>query len=154
MKTKSILRIHSWNLHLGHVFFRTHTHTEWNVSKYKVFSGPYFPALRIQSECGKIRTRKTPYLDTFHAVIYQVPKVITLSFRKFIHERLQLRLICKVKVSVSSTPSSILNSFSLKRLTYEGLTSGNFLMNPKPRRKFFSNFAGLICRNLEHLLQI
>ena len=39
------------------------------VSKYVVFSGPYFPAfglnterygvsLRIQSECGKIRTRK------------------------------------------------------------------------------------------------
>ena len=41
----------------------------WKVSKYGVFSGPYFPAfglnterygvsLRIQSECGKIRTRK------------------------------------------------------------------------------------------------
>ena len=45
------------------------------------FSGPYFPAfgmntdiysgnLLIQPECGKIRTRKTPYLDTFHAVDY------------------------------------------------------------------------------------
>ena len=43
------------------------------------FSGPYFPAFglntdrygisfRIQSECGKIRTRKTPNTDTFHAV--------------------------------------------------------------------------------------
>ena len=43
------------------------------------FSGPYFPAfglkmeiygvnLRIQSECGKIWTRKTPNTDTFHAV--------------------------------------------------------------------------------------
>ena len=43
--------------------------TAWKVSKYGVFSGPYFPAfglnmerysvsLRIQSECGKIRTRK------------------------------------------------------------------------------------------------
>ena len=43
------------------------------------FSGPDFPAFglnteryevshRIQSECGKIRTRKTPYLDTFHTV--------------------------------------------------------------------------------------
>ena len=43
--------------------------TVWKVSKYGVFSGPYFPAfglnteryevsLRIQSECGKIRTRK------------------------------------------------------------------------------------------------
>ena len=43
------------------------------------FSGPYFPAfglntvrygvsLRIQSECEKIRTRKTPNTDTFYAV--------------------------------------------------------------------------------------
>ena len=42
-------------------------------------SGPYFPAfglnterysvsLYIQSECGKIRTRKTPNRDTLHAV--------------------------------------------------------------------------------------
>ena len=44
------------------------------------FSGPYFPVLElnteiysinhiIQSEYGKIRTRKTPCLNTFHAVI-------------------------------------------------------------------------------------
>ena len=43
------------------------------------FSDPYFPAfglnterysvfLRLQSECGKIRTRKTPNTDTFYAV--------------------------------------------------------------------------------------
>ena len=43
--------------------------TEWKVSKYGAFSGPYFPAfwlntkryfvsLRIQSKCRKIRTRK------------------------------------------------------------------------------------------------
>ena len=52
----------------------------WKVSKYGVISGPYFPAfglntercfvsLRIHSECGKMRTRLTPYLDIFHAVI-------------------------------------------------------------------------------------
>ena len=44
------------------------------------FSGPYFPALglnterygvslRIQSEYRKIRIRKTPNMDTFYAVI-------------------------------------------------------------------------------------
>ena len=43
------------------------------------FSGPYFPtlelnrekysvSLRIQPECGKIRTRKTPNTDPFYAV--------------------------------------------------------------------------------------
>ena len=45
------------------------------------YSGPYFPAfelkterysvfLRIQSECGEMRTRITPNTDIFHAVIY------------------------------------------------------------------------------------
>ena len=48
----------------------------WKVSKYGVFSGPYFPAfrviterygvsLRIQSECGKIRTRKNSVFGNF-----------------------------------------------------------------------------------------
>ena len=43
------------------------------------FSGPYFPlfglnaeiygvSLLIQFECGKIRNRKTPNTDTYHAV--------------------------------------------------------------------------------------
>ena len=44
--------------------------------RYWSFSGLYFglntqrygASLRIQSECGKIRTRKTPNKDTFHAV--------------------------------------------------------------------------------------
>ena len=48
----------------------------WKVSKYRVFSGPYFPvfglnteryfvSLRIQSECGKIRTRKKSIFGHF-----------------------------------------------------------------------------------------
>ena len=54
--------------------------TTWKVSKYGVFSGLYFSIfglnkdiycenLRIQSEYGKIRTRITPHLYTFHTVI-------------------------------------------------------------------------------------
>ena len=37
-----------------------HSNTAWKVSKYWVFSGPYFPAfgLNTESECRKIRTRK------------------------------------------------------------------------------------------------
>ena len=46
------------------------------VAKYGVFSGPYFPVIGLnteiygvnQFEYRKIRNRKTPYLDTFHAV--------------------------------------------------------------------------------------
>ena len=37
------------------------------------FFYPYFPTyfLRIQSECGKIRTIKTPNTDNFHIVMVQ-----------------------------------------------------------------------------------
>ena len=53
--------------------------TASKVSKYGVFSGPYFPVfgfntkiysvnLRIQSKYTKIRIRKNSYLDTFDAV--------------------------------------------------------------------------------------
>ena len=36
--------------------------TAWKVPVLGVF------LVRVQSECGKIRTRKTPNMDTFHAV--------------------------------------------------------------------------------------
>ena len=56
------------------------------------YSGPYFPAfglnterysvsLRIQSECGKIRTRITPNTETFHAVLIAIQFVFSHSFR-------------------------------------------------------------------------
>ena len=49
-------------------------YTAWKVSKYRVFSGPYFPVFGLNTEIGsvnfpiqsqykKIRTRKNPYLD-------------------------------------------------------------------------------------------
>ena len=56
----------------------TWSYTGWRI-RIRSFSGPHFPALRltterysvslrIQSECGKIRTRKTTNMDTFHVV--------------------------------------------------------------------------------------
>ena len=50
--------------------------TTWKVSKYRIISGPYFPTfglnterysvcLRIQSECGKIRTRNNSVFRQF-----------------------------------------------------------------------------------------
>ena len=36
------------------------------MSKYGVFSGPYFPAFEMNT--GKYGLEKTPYLDTLHAV--------------------------------------------------------------------------------------
>ena len=43
----------------------------WKVSKYLVFSGPYFLVFGLNTERkspGKYRPEKTPYLDTFHTV--------------------------------------------------------------------------------------
>ena len=40
---------------LGPVWYTSHTASK--VSKYGVFSGPYFPVFGLE---------KTPYLDTFH----------------------------------------------------------------------------------------
>ena len=36
------------------------------MSKYGVFSGPYFPIFGLNT--GKYGPEKTPYLDTFHVV--------------------------------------------------------------------------------------
>ena len=55
------------------------------------FSGPNFPAFglnteryglsfRIQQECGKISTRKTPNTDTFHGVILVILQWLVLPF--------------------------------------------------------------------------
>ena len=42
------------------------TNTEWKVSKYEVFSGPYFHV--FSSSTGKYGPEKSPYLDTFDAM--------------------------------------------------------------------------------------
>ena len=71
---------------LCHIYFWVKLHvncTAWKEYKFGVFSGPYFPVfvlntknysvtLRIQSECGKIRTRETHNLDTFQAALVGV----------------------------------------------------------------------------------
>ena len=44
-------------------------HTAWKVSRYGVFSGPYFPVFGLNT--GIYGQEKTPYLDTFHAVPYK-----------------------------------------------------------------------------------
>ena len=41
-------------------------HTAWKVSKYRFFSGPYLPVFGLKT--WKYGPKKTPYLDTFHAV--------------------------------------------------------------------------------------
>ena len=45
---------------------RHETDTAQKVSKYGVFSGPYFPVFRLNME--KYGPEKTLYVDTFHTV--------------------------------------------------------------------------------------
>ena len=47
------------------------------MPKYGVFSGPYFPAFGLNT--GKYGPEKTPYLDTFHTVVY--PRIQKTSNR-------------------------------------------------------------------------
>ena len=51
---------------LGETVFLKSTHTAWNVAKYGVFSGPYFPVFGLNT--GNYGPEKSLYLDTFHAV--------------------------------------------------------------------------------------
>ena len=48
------------------LFDRPNQHTAWQVSKYGIFSGPYFPVLNLNT--GKYGAEKTLYLDTFDEV--------------------------------------------------------------------------------------
>ena len=89
------------------------------------YSGPYFPAfglnaeryktcLRIQSECGKIRTRMTPNTFTFHAVIINVLQKELMTRLDFLHRyshqrnqklkppvALHKKVLCRVLCSVA-----------------------------------------------------
>ena len=67
-------------------------------------SGPYFPAfrlnmercgvsLRIQSKCGRIRTRKTPNTDTFHAVCCVSYLPISVNFPFYTAENKTKKLL-------------------------------------------------------------
>ena len=67
------------------------------MSKLGVASGAYFRVLelntviyglnlRIQSKYGKIRTRKTPYLDTFYAVKHSAIKSLLFALRLMLLE--------------------------------------------------------------------
>ena len=87
--------------------------TAWKVSKYRVFSGPYFPVfrlnteiysvnLRIQSECRKIRTRK----DSVFGHISRGDLVLTLPCRK-IFSRIITFVSLKLSFDVANRAKAI-----------------------------------------------
>ena len=66
--------------------------TAWKVSKYRVFSGPYFPAFGLNTErysvfspnAGKYGPEKNLYLDTFHAVCVLVELFLKICVFKLL----------------------------------------------------------------------
>ena len=64
--------------------------TAWNVSKYGVISGPYFPVFGLNIE--KYGPEITPYLGTFHAVImvYSVQDLGQIIVDMSLFERIQV----------------------------------------------------------------
>ena len=53
--------------------------TVWKVSKYGVFSGPYFTAFVFSPNAGKHRPEETPYLDIFHVDTWRCSEMLPFS---------------------------------------------------------------------------
>ena len=60
--------------------FRIRSYSGPHFSTFRLNTKRYGEPLRIQSECGKMRTRITPKTDTFHAVQpSKIPETLKLS---------------------------------------------------------------------------
>ena len=55
-----------WPMEIGKV--ETKESTAWKVFKYGVFSSPYFPVFRLNTEIYQVNLRKNSVFNTFHAV--------------------------------------------------------------------------------------
>ena len=64
------------------------------------FSGPYFPVLGLNTKylsifspnAGRYEPEKTPYLDTFHAVIRLVTKIHALFYKHHFYKQHQAEI--------------------------------------------------------------
>ena len=72
-------------------------HTAWKVSKYEVFSGPYFPVFGLN--IGKYGPEKTPHMNTLHAVLLWILEgpVDLLFFSSFITDNISSLLVGDTK---------------------------------------------------------
>ena len=76
IEVRTIIKVRKiWRVLMTHhckitwIWKKTITPTVWKLSKYGVFSVPYFPVFRLNTGITrKYGPEKPPYLDTFHAV--------------------------------------------------------------------------------------
>ena len=83
--------------------------TAWKVSKYGVFSGPYFLVIPVFSlNTGKYGTEKTPYLDNFHTVgviaFFQIHVILQWCVISTLHIFLTLIIVL---TSICQWPSKL-----------------------------------------------
>ena len=98
------------------------SHTAWKVSKYRVISGPYFPAFGVNPNTGKYWPKITPYLDTFQAVsIFSIWCAIALAHASTLAISLmRLRIVCATSVN---------NTYCLGHWNGSKLNIWSFLFN-------------------------
>ena len=80
------------------------------MSKYGVFSGPYFPVVGLNTEVfglktGKYGPEKAPYLDTFHAV--SILQILATGF--------------SIKISILTNTSSFTSQSLVNQLRHSVL---------------------------------
>ena len=87
--------------------------TTWKVSKYGVFSGPYFPVFGLNTE--KYGPERTPYFHTFHVI--KNCHTNHIFFRALDYERWKVKqVINKLKVVIEITFSVGLCTYDLWKL--------------------------------------
>ena len=95
----------------------TYNHCVKSV-RIRSFSGPDFPtfglvSLRIQSKCGKIRTRKAPNTDTCHRD-YHILKLVSILP---IFSSVKRDVIISIKNGIKKLPPDLLND-SIRQKKY------------------------------------
>ena len=87
--------------------------TAWIVPVFEVFLVPFFQHLdHIFPECGKIRTRKTPNTDIFHAVSYSDNPNIPSSHLDLLTTKFDY-IVLLVKINVEKELYIIVNHWGI-----------------------------------------
>ena len=103
--------------------------TVWKLSKYGVFSGPYFPSfglnteryevsLRIQSECEKIRTRKYPVFGHFS---HSVRNILLIRCKLHTAAVISLQYVTIYKILLYYNTLNFRWKFTKKFITFDWL---------------------------------
>ena len=71
-------------------------YTASKVSKYEVFSGPYFPV--FSPNTGKYGSEKASYLDTFHAVLGLARLTENFYYKRVAHVGEACQFFAKLKL--------------------------------------------------------